>query len=69
MASIIRDEKLTKVADSVKPDSKRRVSIPEGLLREGLTYHIYINSLGQIVFNPSVLYLRLKCGYLKTKRR
>ena len=54
MASIMRDEKLTKIADSVKPDSKRRVSIPKGLLKEGLTYHIYTNSAGQIILDPQI---------------
>ena len=54
MVSIIRDEKLTKIADSVKPDAKRRVCLPKVLLREGITYHIYTNSIGQIVLDPQI---------------
>lgn len=54
MSSIIRDERLTKVADNVKPDVKRRVSLPKALLKEGITYHIYSNSAGQIVLDPQV---------------
>ena len=54
MLSIIRDEKLTKIADSVKPDSKRRVCLPKALLREGITYHIYSNSIGQIILDPQI---------------
>jgi hypothetical protein len=54
MASIMRDGRLTKVADSVKPDAKRRVSLPKGLLRDGLTYHIYVNPAGQIVLDPQI---------------
>ncbi len=54
MGTIIRDEKLTKIADSVKPDSKRRVYLPKVLIREGVTYHIYANSAGQIVLDPQI---------------
>ena len=54
MGIIINDEKLTKMADSVKPDAKRRVYLPKVLVREGVTYHIYANSAGQIVLDPQV---------------
>jgi hypothetical protein len=54
MANVIRDENLTKVADSVKPDAKRRVCIPKALLKEGVSYHIYVNSTGQIILDPQV---------------
>ena len=54
MGIIIKDEQLTKIADSVKPDAKRRVYLPKVLIREGVTYHIYANSVGQIVLDPQV---------------
>lgn len=54
METIIKDEKLVKIADSVKPDAKRRVYLPKVLLREGVSYHIYANSLGQIVLDPQI---------------
>ena len=54
MTTIIRDEILTKIADSVKPDAKRRVCIPKILLREGVSYHIYTNRVGQIILDPQV---------------
>jgi hypothetical protein len=54
MGTIIKDEKLTKIADSVKPDAKRRVYLPKVLVREGVTYHIYANSVGQIVLDPQI---------------
>ena len=54
MATIIKDENLTRVAGSVKPDSKKRVVLPKSLVGEGITYHIYSNSLGQIVLDPQV---------------
>ena len=47
-------EEYTKVAESVKPDAKKRVVLPKALVGEGITYHIYSNSLGQIVLDPQV---------------
>jgi hypothetical protein len=54
MVMIIKDTDLTRVAGSVRPDAKNRVLLPKALVSEGITYHIYINSLGQIVLDPQV---------------
>ena len=54
MVPIIKDEKLVRIAEGVKPDSKKRVVLPKALVREGITYHIYGNSDGQIVLDPQV---------------
>lgn len=54
MATIIKDEELIKIAESVKPDTKKRVVLPKSVVGEGITYHIYANSLGQIVLDPQV---------------
>ncbi|MFC1870582.1 hypothetical protein ACFLYE_04885 [Chloroflexota bacterium] len=54
MATIIKDEKLTIVAEGVKPDFKRRVVLPRALVSKGITYHIYQNRLGQIILDPQV---------------
>jgi len=54
MATIIKDENLKRVAEGVKPDAKKRVVLPKGLVTEGITYHIYSNSIGQIVLDPQV---------------
>jgi len=51
---IIRDTELTRVAEGVKPDSKKRVVLPKILVREGITYHIYRNRFGQIILDPQV---------------
>ena len=50
----IRDENFVKRADGVKPDSRRRVSLPKTLVGEGIMYHIYSNSMGQIMLDPQV---------------
>jgi len=54
MVTIIKDPDLTRVAESVKPDAKKRVVLPQALIGEGITYHIYMNSFGQIVLDPQV---------------
>ena len=54
MVTIIRDENFIKRADRVKPDSRRRVNLPKSLVGEGIMYHIYSNSMGQIILDPQV---------------
>jgi len=54
MDTIIKDMDLTIVAESVKPDTKKRVVLPKALIEEGITYHIYTNKFGQIVLDPQV---------------
>jgi hypothetical protein len=54
METILRDENLTKIADSIKPDTKRRIYLPKALLKEGITYHMYTNNSGQIILDPQV---------------
>ena len=54
MVTIIKDEELIRIAESVKPDTKKRVLLPRALVREGIRYHIYTNSFGQIVLDPQV---------------
>jgi len=52
--TIVRDGSFKKVADSVKPDAKKRVVLHSVQIQEGVTYHIYQNSIGQIVLDPQV---------------
>ena len=54
MVTILKNSELTRVAESVKPDTKKRVILPKALVREGITYHIYSNSYGQIILDPQV---------------
>jgi len=51
---VIKDTVFEKVADSVKPDTKRRVVLQGIQIQEGITYHIYKNTIGQIVLDPQV---------------
>ena len=50
----VKDQDFEKVADSVKPDSKKRVVLQHIPIQKGITYHIYKNSSGQIVLDPQV---------------
>lgn len=55
MATIIRDSNLIRVAEGVRLDSKKRVHLPKKVsVGEGITYHIYCNSVGQILLDPQV---------------
>ena len=54
MAEIIKDTDFKRVAESVKPDAKKRVVLPKVQVLEGVTYHIYSNSIGQIILDPQV---------------
>ena len=51
--NVIKDTGFQKVAEGVKPDAKKRVVLP-GRIKEGVSYHIYENNLGQIVLDPQV---------------
>jgi hypothetical protein len=53
-AMIIKDTDFQRVAENVKPDAKKRVVLPRLQVLDGVTYHIYTNSLGQIVLDPQV---------------
>lgn len=51
----IRDENWIERSDKVvKPDPRRRVSLPKTLVSEGVMYKIYSNSMGQIMLDPQV---------------
>jgi hypothetical protein len=54
VATIIRDRNLVRVGKPVVPDSRKRVVLPKTVVREGITYFIYHNSVGQIVLDPQV---------------
>ena len=54
MATIIRDTDFEKVADSVKPDAKRRVVLQRVQIQEGVSHQLYSNSNGQIILDPQV---------------
>ncbi len=54
MATIIKDTEFEKIADSVKPDNKKRVVLSKIDMSDGVTYHIYRNRIGQIILDPQV---------------
>lgn len=54
MGTVIKDEDFTGVSKNVRPDSKRRVVLPQELIGEGVTYHIYVNASRQVVLDPQV---------------
>jgi hypothetical protein len=50
----IKDNDFQVVAESVKPDAKKRVVLPKVLNEPGITYRVYSNSIGQIILDPQV---------------
>jgi hypothetical protein len=54
MSMVIKDSDFKKIADSVKPDAKKRITLHKLQMREGITYHVYSNSIGQIILDPQV---------------
>lgn len=54
MVAIMRNTDYTRVSGSVKPDTKKRIVLPSALMQEGIIYHMYYNSAGQILLDPQV---------------
>ena len=54
MTTVIKNTDFEKIADSVKPDAKKRVLLQKVQMREGIRYHVYTNSTGQILLDPQV---------------
>jgi len=52
MATIIKDQNLVRVGKGVTPDSRKRVVLPGTVVRDGVTYFVYHNRLGQIILDP-----------------
>ena len=52
--TIIKDTDFTGIDKSVKPDIKKRVVLPNDLVQEGIIFHIYHNSIGQILLDLQV---------------
>jgi hypothetical protein len=54
MAMIIKNTDFEKIADGVKPDAKKRIVLHKVNIQEGISYHLYTNSAGQIILDPQV---------------
>ena len=54
MAMIIRDVEFKEIPRTVKPDAKKRITLPDILVKEGVIFSIYHNSIGQIILDPQV---------------
>jgi hypothetical protein len=54
LTMVIKDSNFKKIADSVKPDAKKRIALHKVQMRDGISYHVYSNSIGQIILDPQV---------------
>ncbi|MFC2058393.1 hypothetical protein ACFLTS_01960 [Chloroflexota bacterium] len=51
---VIKDRDFEIVAEGVKPDERKRFYIPKISIQKGITYHVYMNGVGQIILDPQV---------------
>jgi hypothetical protein len=51
---IIKKQDFIGISRVIKPDTRRRVVLPSKLVKEGIVYHMYVNSDGQIILDPQV---------------
>jgi hypothetical protein len=54
MTTVIKTSNFVRVSKAVKPDAKKRVVLPKELVSEDITFHIYSNSMGQILLDPQI---------------
>lgn len=54
MTTIIKDRNFTETNKQVKPDDRKRICLPNTLVKEGIVYRILYNSTGQILLDPQV---------------
>jgi hypothetical protein len=52
---VIREMDFEKIADSIKPDNRKRVGLGKLQIQEGVMYSMYTNSTGQILLDPQML--------------
>ena len=51
---VIKEMGFERIADSVKPDNRKRVGLGKIQMQEGVLYDVYTNSTGQILLDPKV---------------
>lgn len=54
MVTKIRDDGYIKIGNVIRPDSRRRVSLPKSLVKDGIAFQIWVNSEGQVLLEPQV---------------
>lgn len=50
--TLIKDDHFQRLAEGIKPDSKKRVLLSKALNLPDVTFDVYCNRLGQIVLDP-----------------
>ena len=54
MVTRIGNIEFTEIPRTVKPDSKKRITLPDILVKEGVIFSISHSSIGQILLDPQV---------------
>ncbi|MGD1118482.1 MAG: hypothetical protein ABR886_03245 [Dehalococcoidales bacterium] len=68
MATIIKDAEFITIPRTVKPDAKKRITLPDILVKEGVIFAISHNSLGQILLDPQVIIPASELWVFKNKK-
>jgi hypothetical protein len=54
MVTRIENVEFIEIPRTVKPDAKKRITLPDILVQEGVIFNICHNSIGQILLDPQV---------------
>jgi hypothetical protein len=54
MVTRIGNTEFTEIVKTVKPDAKKRITLPDILVQDGVIFRIYYNSIRQILLDPQV---------------
>lgn len=68
MVTRIGNIEFTEMAKTVKPDAKKRITLPNILVQDGVIFRICHNSDGQILLDPQVIIPASELWLLKDKK-
>lgn len=54
MITRLENIEFTEMLRTVKPDAKKRITLPDTLVQDGIIFRICHNSIGQILLDPQV---------------
>jgi len=68
MVTRIGNIEFKEIAKPVKPDAKKRITLPNILVKDGVIYRICHNSIGQILLDPQVIIPASELWLFKDKK-
>jgi hypothetical protein len=68
MVTRIENIEFTEMVKTVKPDAKKRITLPSILVQDGIIFRVCHNSIGQILLDPQVTIPASELWLFKDKR-